>query len=121
MEKDHTMIFGKGNFDGHRFHIRQEKKGGTIVIDASGLLFLYATGFDHVILAIEGTPMEEAVETIIKKYRVDPETAKLDYNKLQDQIKSFLEQPDVSGSTRYFLTMVSTASSIGVPSIARIT
>ncbi len=96
MAKERTVIFGKGNLDGHRFHLRQEKKGGTIVVDASRLLFLNETGYDYAKLAIEGVSTDEAVNFVVKKYRVKPEVARADFEELQEKILQFVKEPDVS-------------------------
>ncbi|MHA2060172.1 MAG: radical SAM protein [Candidatus Ranarchaeia archaeon] len=96
MTESKNVIFGKGNLEGHRFHLRQEKKGGTIVIDASRLLFLNETGYDYAVLAIQGILVEEAVKFMVKKYRVKPDIARADFEDLQEKILQFIEQPDVS-------------------------
>ncbi|MHA2406653.1 MAG: radical SAM protein, partial [Candidatus Hermodarchaeia archaeon] len=98
MESESSKIlFGKGELEGHRFHLRKDPNGGTIVVDASRLLFLNESGYDYAIAAVEGKTEDEIVELIRKKYRgTNPETIRADYAELKDKILSFIAQPDVS-------------------------
>ncbi len=95
--KSDKILFGKGDLEGHRFHLRKDPKGGTIVIDASRLLFLNETGYDYAIAAVEGKTDDEIVEFIRGKYRGSkPDVIRSDYNELKDKILSFIAEPDVS-------------------------
>ncbi|MFX0168883.1 MAG: radical SAM protein [Candidatus Hodarchaeota archaeon] len=95
--KSDKILFGKGELEGHRFHLRKDKKGGTIVVDASRLLFLNETGYDYAIAAVQGVSNAEIIKVIQKKYRgAQPETIRRHYNELKDKILSFIAQPDVS-------------------------
>ena len=91
------ILFGKGDLEGHRFHLRKDPKGGTIVIDASRLLFLNESGYDYAIAAVEGHSEDVVIEFIRKKYRgAKPDTIRADYSELKEKILSFIAQPDVS-------------------------
>ncbi len=91
------IIFGKGELEGHRFHLRKEPKGGTIVVDASRLLFLNETGYDYAIAAVEGKSEDEVITFIREKYRgAKPDAIRADYNELKEKILSFIAEPDVS-------------------------
>ncbi|MHA2315939.1 MAG: radical SAM protein [Candidatus Hermodarchaeia archaeon] len=91
------IIFGKGELEGHRFHLRKEPKGGTIVVDASRLLFLNETGYDYAIAAVEGKSEDEVIDLIREKYRgAKPDSIRADYSELKDKILSFIAEPDVS-------------------------
>ncbi|MFX1562371.1 MAG: radical SAM protein [Promethearchaeota archaeon] len=91
------IIFGKKELEGHRFHLRKEKEGGMLVIDASRLLFLNETGYDFAIAALRGFTEKEVIELMQKKYRgTKPETVRAHFRELKDKILSFVVQPDVS-------------------------
>ena len=95
--KSDKILFGKGELDGHRFHLRKDKQGGTIVVDASRLLFLNETGYDYAVAAVQGISDTDIVNVIQKKYRgTQPDTILEHYNELKDKILSFVAQPDVS-------------------------
>jgi hypothetical protein len=98
METDRSKIlFGKGELVGHRFHLRKDPSGGTIVVDASRLLFLNESGYDYAIAAVEGKSEDEIIDLIRNKYRgTNPDTIRTHYNELKDKILSFIAQPDVS-------------------------
>lgn len=98
METENSKIlFGKGELEGHRFHLRKDPKGGTIVVDASRLLFLNESGYDYAIAAVEGKSVDEIIKIIRTKYRgVKPDTIRAHYTELKDKILSFIAQPDVS-------------------------
>ncbi|MFW9830852.1 MAG: radical SAM protein [Candidatus Thorarchaeota archaeon] len=96
-QKSGKILFGKGELEGHRFHLRKDPRGGTIVVDASRLLFLNETGYDYAIAAVEGKSDDEVISLIRTKYRgAKPETIRLHYNDLKDKILSFIAEPDVS-------------------------
>lgn len=95
--KSDKIIFGKGELEGHRFHLRKDPKGGTIVIDASRLLFLNETGYDYATAAVEGKSVDEVIALIKQKYRgAKPDAIRTHYDELKDKILSFIAQPDVS-------------------------
>jgi len=94
---DTKIIFGKNELAGHRFHLRKEKKGGVLVIDASRLLFLNETGYDYAVAALQGLSEDEVVDLIRRKYRgVKEETIRAHYRDLKEKILDFVDQPDVS-------------------------
>ncbi len=91
------IIFGKNELEGHRFHLRKEKDGGMLVIDASRLLFLNETGYDYAVAALHGLTEDDVIEFIKKKYRgTKPETVRAHFQELKDKILSFVAEPDVS-------------------------
>ncbi len=91
------IIFGKGDLEGHRFHLRKEKEGGVLVIDASRLLFLNETGYYYTVAALRGDSEEEVIELIQKKYRrTKVEEIRAHYKELKEKILSFVAEPDVS-------------------------
>ncbi len=95
--KNEKILFGKGDLDGHRFHLRKDPKGGTIVVDASRLLFLNETGYDYALAAIAGSSIEDVIALMQKKYRgAKPENIRADYSELKEKILAFIAQPDVS-------------------------
>jgi radical SAM protein with 4Fe4S-binding SPASM domain len=95
--KSEKVIFGKGELEGHRFHLRKEAKGGVLVIDSSRLLFLNATGYDYAVAALRNASSDDVITLIKRKYRgSNPKMVRAHYQELKDKILSFVAQPDVS-------------------------
>ncbi|MHA1713733.1 MAG: radical SAM protein, partial [Candidatus Ranarchaeia archaeon] len=93
--KKPTILFGKGDLEGHRFHIRHEVDGGTLVIDASRLLFLNETALDYALAAIQAENEDQVISKIQQKYAVSANVIKKDYRQLRDKILSFIKEPDI--------------------------
>ncbi len=92
----HHLRIEDGDYQGLRLHLRFEKDGtGVLVINASRVLFLNRTAAEFVDSFIRGESEEEAVKTIRKHFRIDPETATKDYKDVLFAINSFAKTPDV--------------------------
>lgn len=78
-----------------RLHLRIEPNGrGLLVINAARILHLNQTGAEFAHLILEGTPEEEALRTIRRRYRVDKGTAQADYRRLRMQIEQLITAGD---------------------------
>jgi radical SAM protein with 4Fe4S-binding SPASM domain len=85
-----------GDYKGLRLHLRFEEDGsGVLVINASRVLFLSRTAADYVHLFIEGRPEKEIVREMRRRYKVDEETVKKDYQEVIFVVNTFAKTPDV--------------------------
>ncbi len=85
-----------GDYKGLRLHLRFEEDGsGVLVINASRILFLSRTAADYVHLFIEGKPEKEIVREMRRRYKVDEETVKKDYQEVIFVVNTFAKTPDV--------------------------
>ncbi len=81
---------------GLRLHLRLERDGsGILIINVSRVLFLNRTAAEYVTSFIRGDSEEETVKKIVKRYRVDAETARKDYREILYVINTFVNTPDV--------------------------
>lgn len=83
---------GKGDFAGHRFHLRADSKNkGVLLIDASKLIFLNGTGLDYVRNLLEGRSPGYTYRYMKYRYRkVDREATKKHYEQTRAQLIDFL-------------------------------
>jgi len=85
-----------GKYQGLRLHLRFEEDGtGVLVINASRVLFLNRTASEFVQSFIRGESEEEAVKGIRRRYRIDAETARKDYQDVLFVVNTFAKTPDV--------------------------
>ncbi|MCJ7770959.1 radical SAM protein, partial [Candidatus Bathyarchaeota archaeon] len=85
-----------GDYKGLRLHLRFEEDGsGVLVINASRVLFLSRTAADYVHLFIEGKPEKEIVREMRRRYKVDEEAVKKDYQEVIFVVNTFAKTPDV--------------------------
>jgi radical SAM protein with 4Fe4S-binding SPASM domain len=86
----------EGKYQGLKLHLRFEEDGtGVLVINASRILFLNRTAAEYVYSFMRGQSVEEAVRTIRKRYRIDAETARKDYQDVLFIVNTFAKTPDV--------------------------
>ena len=85
-----------GDNRGLRLHLRFEEDGtGVLVINASRVLFLNATAAQYAASFIEDKTEKQVIETMRRRYRVDEETVKKDYQDVLFVINTFAKTPDV--------------------------
>jgi radical SAM protein with 4Fe4S-binding SPASM domain len=85
-----------GENRGLRLHLRFEEDGtGVLVINASRVLFLNATAAQYVASFIEDKTEKQVIETMRRRYKVDDETVKKDYQDVLFVINTFAKTPDV--------------------------
>jgi radical SAM protein with 4Fe4S-binding SPASM domain len=86
----------EGNYKGLRLHLRFEEDGtGVLVINASRVLFLNATAAQYAASFIEDKTEKQVIETMRRRYKVDDETVKKDYQDVLFVINTFAKTPDV--------------------------
>ena len=92
----HHLRIEDGEYRGLRLHLRLEKDGsGVLVINASRVLFLNPTAAEIVDGFIKGESQEETVKRLLRRYKVDAETARKDYRETMFVVNTFAKTPDV--------------------------
>ncbi|MBN1485955.1 MAG: PqqD family protein, partial [Chloroflexia bacterium] len=77
-----------------RLHLRVEADGrGLLLINAARVLHLNQTAVEYARLILEQASEDEAVRTVTRRYRVDPQVARSDYRRLLEQIETLID-PD---------------------------
>lgn len=80
----------------YRLHLRIEGDGsGILVINASTVLHLNQTAVEYAYHIIHETPTAKVFEEVAKRYQVDPEQVRLDFEAFQDQIQTLIHTPDL--------------------------
>jgi radical SAM protein with 4Fe4S-binding SPASM domain len=75
-----------------RLHLRVEKdRHGVLLINAARVLHLNQTATEHAALLLQGKTAEEAARQISQRYKVGRETARTDFEELQETIWTFAQ------------------------------
>lgn len=92
----HHLQVAEGDYRGMRLHLRIEKDGsGVLVINASRVVFLNKTATDIVHGFIRGEAEEQTIKNLLKRYKVDKETASKDIRETLFTVNSLAKAPDV--------------------------
>jgi radical SAM protein with 4Fe4S-binding SPASM domain len=92
----HHLRVHDGEHRGLRLHLRLEKDGsGVLIINASRVLFLNRTAAEYIKSFMRGESEDETVRKIVKRYRVDVETVRRDYQHILFVINTFAKTPDI--------------------------
>jgi radical SAM protein with 4Fe4S-binding SPASM domain len=92
----HHMRIEEGDYRGLRLHLRLEKDGSSVlVINASRVLFLNKTATEIVHGFTKGKSEDETVRRLLKRYKVDAETVRKDYENTLFVVNTFAKTPDV--------------------------
>jgi organic radical activating enzyme len=84
----------------YRLHLRIEQNGeGILVVNAKTVLHLNQTATEHIYHMIQNSQNEDAVNQISRRYRVNKETARLDFQQITDRIKELVATPDLDPVT----------------------
>ncbi len=84
----------------YRLHLRVEPDGQSILIlNASTVIHLNTTATEYAYHLVKNTPQEEAVSQMAKRYRIDKETVKHDYDDLVGRLRTLVETPDLDPVT----------------------
>lgn len=84
----------------HRLHLRVEKDGtGLLVINASTVLHLNQTAVEYAYHFIEHSETGAVVDAVWKRYRIDREHIRQDYEAFMDRIQTLIETPDLDPVT----------------------
>ena len=74
-----------------RLHLRREANGrGLLVINAARVVHLNQTAAEYAGLILEATPEDEAVQSVCRRYHVDPGTARADFRRMREQIETLI-------------------------------
>jgi organic radical activating enzyme len=80
----------------YRLHLRLEPDGtGILIVNASTVLHLNQTAAEYAYHLVQGTPEAEAVAMIAKRYNVQREIIRRDYNDLVSRLKTLIDTPDL--------------------------
>ncbi len=86
--------------DQYRLHLRIEKDGsGILVINASTVLHLNQTAVEYAYNIVNGTPIDEVVQNVARRYNADQEQIRQDFDAFQDQINTLIHTPDLDPVT----------------------
>jgi organic radical activating enzyme len=80
----------------HRMHLRIEPNGeGILILDASTVLHLNQTATEFAYHHIKGTPLDEVVREISKRYRVPKSQVIIDFKDFLERLETLLNTPDL--------------------------
>ena len=84
---------GLGKFKGHRFHLRVDENGDSVlVIDASKMLFLNGTAVEYVKLALQNKTTEEVFKEFKRRYKkLEFDKIKKDYLRIKNKLLGLLK------------------------------
>ncbi len=86
--------------DQYRLHLRIEKDGsGILVINASTVLHLNQSAVEYAYYIVKGTPMDDVIQKVARRYNVDQEQIRQDFEAFQDQINTLIHTPDLDPVT----------------------
>lgn len=84
----------------YRLHLRIENDGtGLLVINASTVLHLNQTAVEFAYHLIEHTDMNAVVDAVSKRYRMDRDHIRQDYQSFLDRVLTLIETPDLDPVT----------------------
>jgi MoaA/NifB/PqqE/SkfB family radical SAM enzyme len=84
----------------YRLHLRIEGDGrGLLIINASTVLHLNQTAAEFAYHIVKQTPLEEAIESIQRRYNASRTEILDDFSKLKEQIQALIEMPDLDPIT----------------------
>jgi hypothetical protein len=80
----------------YRLHLRIENDGqGTLIVNASTILHLNKTATEYAFHLIKQSPMDEMLEQISARYRVNKKAIIEDFENFKDNLAVLLETPDL--------------------------
>ena len=86
--------------DQYRLHLRIEADGaGLLVINASTVLHLNQTAVEFAFHLIKQTDHEKAIQQIAKRYRVDEDQIRRDYEEFVEKVQTLIHTPDLDPIT----------------------
>jgi hypothetical protein len=84
----------------YRLHLRIETKGqGILIVNASTVLHLNQTATEYAYHLVSQTPLDDLVEQINKRYRVQRKNIINDFNQFKENIETLIETPDLDPET----------------------
>jgi radical SAM protein with 4Fe4S-binding SPASM domain len=92
----HHLRIEEGENAGLRMHLRLEQDGsGVLVINARRVIFLNKTATEIMHEFMKGKNEDQTVKILLRKYKVNAETARKDYRDTLFTVNSFSKTPDV--------------------------
>ncbi|MCX8173398.1 MAG: radical SAM protein [Thermoplasmata archaeon] len=89
-------FYGKGEFEGARFHIRIEPGGkAVLIINAARVLHLNATAAEYALAILSGKNSDEVMREIRARYRVGKRRAAEDEKRMRETITALVKNPDI--------------------------
>ena len=80
----------------YRLHLRLEKNGeGILVVNATTVLHLNQTAAEFAYHLIKGTPQDQIIHRITRRYRVSKQQASKDYQNFIEKIQTLINIPDL--------------------------
>jgi hypothetical protein len=84
----------------YRLHLRMQPDGsGILIVNAATVLHLNPTAAEYAYHMIKGTPPEEVVQSVSKRYRVSKDTALRDFSDFRDRVQTMIHTPDLDPIT----------------------
>jgi organic radical activating enzyme len=86
--------------EAYRLHLRIEADGnGLLVINASTVLHLNQTAVEYAYYIINETPEDDVVSEVARRYQVEADQVRMDFENFQDQIQTLIHTPDLDPVT----------------------
>lgn len=86
--------------DQYRLHLRIDEDGaGILVINASTVLHLNQTAVEFAFHLIKQTEREEAIQQIARRYRVDQDQIRRDFEEFMEKVQTLIHTPDLDPVT----------------------
>ncbi|MHA1785251.1 MAG: radical SAM protein [Candidatus Helarchaeota archaeon] len=83
-------------FQGKKLHLSIDQKGlGTLIVDASRILFLNKVATDFIRFQMEKHDEDHVIKNILNKYSISEKIAREDFKKLKNTIISIADMADV--------------------------
>jgi radical SAM protein with 4Fe4S-binding SPASM domain len=87
---------GQGEFGGYRLHLRIEDDGrGILIINASKVLHLNQTASEIAMHVIQGDSAEQVGSQMKKRYKIDSDTLRKDYEEMKQTILTLAKTDDI--------------------------
>ncbi|RPI31836.1 MAG: radical SAM protein [Chloroflexota bacterium] len=84
----------------YRLHLRLEPDGaGLLIVNASTILHLNRTAAEYAFYLVQNLPEQQAINNIVKRYRVSRAQAFQDYRDFHDRIETLISTPDLDPVT----------------------
>lgn len=91
-----SYLAPEGAEDPYRLHLRVEEDGsGLLVINASTVLHLNQTAVEYAYHIIKQSPIDEVTQLVAKRYQIDQEHVRQDFEQFSDQIETIIHTPDL--------------------------
>lgn len=84
----------------YRLHLRVEPDGrGLLIVNAATILHLNETATEFAYHMVQGLGEDQVIQKITRRYKIDPDEARLDYRHLLNRLQSLVETTDLDPVT----------------------